>query len=75
MIAEGDKVVTRHTLTGTHQGEFMGVPATGKGVKVTGMWIHRLAGGKIVEGREWGVWDALGMMQQLGVVPGSGEAE
>ena len=68
MIAEDDKVVTRHTMTGTHQGEFMGVAATGKPVRVTGIWIHRLADGRIVEGREWGEWDALGMMKQLGAI-------
>jgi len=67
MIAERDKVVTRFILTGTHQGEFLGVPATGKGVKLTGTWIHRLADGRIVEGREWGEWNALELLKQLGV--------
>lgn len=69
MIAEGDKVVTRYYLTGTHQGEFMGIPATGKPVKIDAIWIHRLDGGRIVEGRNWGQFDALGMMQQMGVFP------
>ena len=68
MIAEEDKVVTRHSLTGTHKGEFMGIAATGKPVKVTGIWIHRLSDGRIVEGRNWGEWDALGMMKQLGAL-------
>ena len=68
MIAENDKVVSRLTLTGTHQGEFMGVSATGKPIKITGTWIHRLIENRIVEGREWGEWDALGMMKQLGAV-------
>lgn len=69
LIAEGDKVVTRFRVTGTHQGEFLGVPATGKPISVTGMWIHRLAQGRIVEGRQWGEWDALGFLQQVGAVP------
>ena len=67
MIAERDKVVTRFILTGTHQGEFLGVPATGKVVKLTGTWIHRLADSRIVEGREWGEFNALELLKQLGV--------
>ena len=70
LIAEGDKVVTRFRVTGTHRGEFLGVPATGKPINVTGMWIHRLENGHIVEGRQWGQWDALGFLQQVGAVPG-----
>ena len=70
-IAEGDKVVTRWTCTGTHTGELMGIPPTGVQVTVTGIVIGRIAGGKIVE--DWGNWDALGMLQQLGVVPPIGE--
>ena len=66
LLAEGDKVVTRFRVTGTHQGEFLGVPATGKPISVTGMWIHRLENGRIVEGRQWGEWDALGFLQQVG---------
>jgi len=69
LIAEGEKVVTRFRVTGTHRGEFLGVPATGKPINVTGMWIHRLAQGRIVEGRQWGEWDALGFLQQVGAVP------
>ena len=67
LIAEGDMVVSRFTMRGTHQGEFIGIPPTGKQVKVTGMVIHRFADGKIVE--YWVKWDVLGMMQQLGVIP------
>ncbi|MFQ5795562.1 MAG: ester cyclase [Candidatus Bipolaricaulia bacterium] len=67
MIAEGDKVTTRLTLSGTHQGEFQGIPATGKQVAMTGIDIIRIEGGKAVE--RWGEFDFLGMMQQLGVVP------
>jgi steroid delta-isomerase-like uncharacterized protein len=60
-------VVTRWTATGTHQGQFMGVAPTGKRVTITGISIHRIRDGKIVE--EWQEWDSLGLMQQLGVVP------
>jgi len=70
-IAEGDKVVNRWTATGTHKGELMGIPPTGKQIEVTGTYTARIVGGKIVE--EWGNMDALGMMQQLGVVPAPGE--
>lgn len=70
MIAAGDKVITRWVATGTHDGELMGIPPTGKHVTVTGMGIDRISGGKIVE--SWGEFDALGMMQQLGVVPTPG---
>jgi len=66
-FAEGDKVVTRRSFTGTHKGIFMGIAATGKQINVTGMWINRIVEGKIVE--EWAEWDTLGMMQQLGAVP------
>jgi steroid delta-isomerase-like uncharacterized protein len=67
MLAEGDKVVVRWTARGTHRGELMGIPPTGKSVSVSGIVISRFAAGKIVEEHE--VFDALGMMQQLGVVP------
>lgn len=66
-IAEGDKVATRWTATGTHKGDLMGIKPTGKQVKITGITIDRIAGGKIVE--EWEDFDLMGMMQQLGVVP------
>ena len=69
MIAEADKVVTRYVFTGTHEGKFMGIPATGKPIKIKCIWIHRLADNRIVEGREWGLVDTLGMMRQMGVVP------
>jgi len=64
-IAEGDKVVTRWSATGTHQGELMGTPATGKSTTVTGIGIDRIENGQVVEA--WGNWDALGMFQQLGL--------
>jgi steroid delta-isomerase-like uncharacterized protein len=66
-IANGDKVVTRWTATGTHKAELMGIPATGKHVTVKGITIDRLDGGVIVE--YWSSFDQLGMLQQLGVVP------
>jgi steroid delta-isomerase-like uncharacterized protein len=72
MIAEGEKVVARVRLSGTHQGEFMGIDATGNRVTITGIDILRInADGKIME--RWGNFDDLGMMQQLGVMePPSG---
>jgi steroid delta-isomerase-like uncharacterized protein len=66
-IAEGDKVVTRWTAHGTHQGELLGIPATDKSSTVTGISVDRIANGKIVE--SWGIFDQFGMMQQLGVIP------
>lgn len=66
VIAEGDKVVLRYSFAGTHKGEFLGIAGTGKQVKVTGTSTFRIAGGKIVTERV--NWDALGMMQQLGIV-------
>lgn len=68
MLAEGDKVAIRTTMTGTHQGEFHGIPPTGVAVTVTGAHVIRIAGGKIAE--HWGSNDDLGMMRQLGVLPG-----
>ncbi len=72
MIAEGDKVVVRFTGSGTHKGESMGIPATGKQLTMMAIAIHRIAGGKIVE--NWLQADMLGMMQQFGVVPPPGQA-
>ena len=66
-IAEGDKVVTRWTVQGTHKGELAGIPATGKSSTVTGVTVDRVANGKITE--TWGIFDQFGMMQQLGVIP------
>jgi steroid delta-isomerase-like uncharacterized protein len=66
-IAEGDNVVTRWSSTGTHRGEVMGVPPTGKQVSMTGIVIYRCAGGRIVEEVE--ELDLLGVMQQLGAIP------
>jgi steroid delta-isomerase-like uncharacterized protein len=66
-IAEGDTVVTRWSARGTHQGDLMGIPPTGKQATVTGITIDTIAGGKITESRT--NWDTLGLMQQIGVVP------
>jgi steroid delta-isomerase-like uncharacterized protein len=71
VIAEGDKVVTRWTARATHQGELMGIPPSGNRVEVTGISIDRIEGGKVVE--TWSNYDALGMMQQLGVMDASQE--
>ncbi|HEY7099622.1 MAG TPA: ester cyclase [Terriglobales bacterium] len=60
-------VVTRWTMSGTHQGEFLGIAPTGKRFSITGISIHRISGGRIVQ--EWHEWDSLSLMQQLGVVP------
>ncbi len=67
IIAEGDLVMTRWSCRGTHKGELNGTPPTGKQFNITGVTNCRLANGKLVEG--WVNWDALGLMQQLGVVP------
>jgi steroid delta-isomerase-like uncharacterized protein len=73
MIAEGDKVVVRYTFRGTQEGETQGIPPTGNHVTVTGIFMCRCEGGKIVE--EWENWDDLGLLQQLGVIPSLGESE
>jgi steroid delta-isomerase-like uncharacterized protein len=67
MVAEGDKVAARWTVTGIHQGELMGIPPTGKQMTQTGITIHCLAGGKIVE--SWWSSDMMAAMEQLGVMP------
>jgi len=72
-IAEGDKVVSRWRAQGTHQGELMGIAPTSNQVMITGITIHRIEDGKIVE--EWENWDALGLMQQIGAVPSPEEAQ
>jgi predicted ester cyclase len=67
VIAEGDKVVARNTVTGTHQGEFMGVAPTGKPVTYNEIFIFRFADGRVVE--TWGVVDVYAQMKQIGVLP------
>jgi predicted ester cyclase len=70
LLAEGDKVAGRIRASGTHQGEFMGVPPTGKHWTVAEIVINRIVGGTIAE--HWANIDMLGLMQQLGVVPAGG---
>jgi steroid delta-isomerase-like uncharacterized protein len=66
-VAEDDKVVTRWSARGTHQGELGQIPPTGKSFEVGGVTIERIAGGKIVE--VWVARDELGLLSQLGVLP------
>lgn len=68
LIAEGDKVVACDTVTGTHQGEYMGLPPTGTPITYNEIFICRFAGGRIAE--TWGVVDVLSQMRQLGAIPG-----
>jgi steroid delta-isomerase-like uncharacterized protein len=72
LIAEGDKVVARTTMTGTQSGEFFGIPPTGRPVRVAGVHILRIADGRIAE--HWGTNDDLGLMRQLGALPVPGAA-
>jgi steroid delta-isomerase-like uncharacterized protein len=69
MVAEGDKVAIRFRVTGTHQGNGLGFPATHRPINITGMTIIQVADGMLLHG--WNNWDQLGMMQQLGMAPGS----
>lgn len=67
LLAEGDKVVARATMSGTHQGEFMGVPATGRKISVAVVDLVQFEQGKAVA--HWGLTDTMSMLQQLGVMP------
>lgn len=67
LIVDGDKAVIRYTFRGTHRGEFMGVPATGNEVEISGVSIYRVVDGKVTD--EWSAVDALGLMQQVGALP------
>ena len=69
IIAEGDKVVLRWTFRGTHQGELMGIPATGKQVTMAGISIYHFVNGMLEE--IWENYDRFGFLQQLGVIPAS----
>lgn len=69
-VAEGDRVVTRWTSSGTHTGSLMGIPPTGKPIIVTGITINQIVGGKATE--TWTNFDMLGLLQQIGVVPAMG---
>jgi steroid delta-isomerase-like uncharacterized protein len=67
LIAEGDKVVGRNSVTGTHRGEYMGLPPTGKSVTYDEIFIFRFVNGRIAE--TWGVVDVVSQMKQLGLIP------
>jgi steroid delta-isomerase-like uncharacterized protein len=67
LVAEGESVTARWSCRGTHKGDLNGIAPTGKQFTISGISVSRLSNGKMVEG--WVNWDALGMMQQLGVVP------
>jgi steroid delta-isomerase-like uncharacterized protein len=73
IIAEGETVVARWSCRGTHKGDLSGIAPTGKQFTISGISIARIANGKMAEG--WVNWDALGLMQQLGVVPELGKAK
>jgi steroid delta-isomerase-like uncharacterized protein len=68
LLAEGETVMARWSCRGTHKGDLSGIAPTGKQFNISGVTIARLANGKMAEG--WVNWDAQGLMQQLGVVPG-----
>jgi steroid delta-isomerase-like uncharacterized protein len=70
MLAEGNKVAWRWTIIGTHTGDLMGIPPTGKPIKITGIVVSHFVNGKWAE--DYVNWDTLGMMQQIGVVPAIG---
>jgi steroid delta-isomerase-like uncharacterized protein len=71
MVAEGDKVAWRATTRGTHRGDLMGIPPTGKSIVVSSSIVSRFENGKWAE--DWVLIDMLGMLQQLGVVPTLGQ--
>jgi predicted ester cyclase len=67
LVAEGNKVAGRITANGTHEGELLGIPRTGKHIQMTGMTIWRIAEGKIVE--HWSEMNVLSLLEQLGAMP------
>ena len=72
MIAEGNTVAARWTVEGTHRGDFQGIPATGRQVRLSGTTVHHMADGKINE--TWLTVDNLDLLQQLGAIPRAGQA-
>jgi steroid delta-isomerase-like uncharacterized protein len=68
LFGEEDKLVARNTVTGTHQGEYLGIPPTGRSVTYNEMFIFRFTDGRIAE--TWGVVDLLSQLKQLGAIPG-----
>jgi steroid delta-isomerase-like uncharacterized protein len=71
LLADGDKVVSRNTVTGTHQGDYMGHPPTGKPITYSEIFIFRFADGRIAE--TWGVVDVFSQVKQIGVIPAPDE--
>jgi steroid delta-isomerase-like uncharacterized protein len=71
MVAEGDRVASQLVMEGTHQGTWMGIPATGKRLQIRMITIHRIRNGRIAE--DWVVVESLGLFQQLGAVPDTAE--
>lgn len=67
IVAEGDRVVVRWTMTGTHTGDGLGFPATGRAIRLAGITMSRIAGGRIAE--HWSYRDDLAMLRQLGLMP------
>jgi steroid delta-isomerase-like uncharacterized protein len=67
LIAEGDRVVSRNSVTGTHRGDYMGIPPTGRSVTYNEIFIFRFLNGRIVE--SWGVVDVLSQLRQIGAMP------
>ena len=67
-VAEGDAVVTRWRATGTHNGPLFGIPPTGRAVTASAIHIHHVADGRITD--QWEQFDAIGVLRQLGVLPG-----
>jgi steroid delta-isomerase-like uncharacterized protein len=67
ILSTGDRVIARWIGRGTHRGELMGIEPTGKSIEVEAISVFRIDGGKIAE--EWTVWDALGLLQQVGAAP------
>jgi steroid delta-isomerase-like uncharacterized protein len=73
IVGETEKLAVAWTISGTHKGEFMGIPATDKKVSVDGITLNHIVNGKIMD--SYISWDALGLMRQLGVVPALGQAK
>ena len=70
IVADGDKVAVRRTMRGTHKGDFMGIPASGKSVAFSGVWLAHMSGGKLKE--QWVYFDVMGLLRQLGAIPEPG---
>jgi steroid delta-isomerase-like uncharacterized protein len=67
IVEEGDRIAVRATFTGTHDGEFMGIPASGRTISIQAMDVVRVVDGRAAE--HWGVTDVMGLMQQIGAIP------